>query len=190
MHNGCGHPGRDDEFGTVAMIIRLSQKLSEKIKAGQLKQMPLHENPFVDWSAHLFVADRTQYVIVTNSQSLYSTVLFGKGIRNDSELIERAVGSIREFMENDSQGFVYRRFVAPHSAAVSFAKALNRSVTGSMNELIIHAKVWLTEGGLAPHDVGFKLNDVLLSSLATSKADFYRKPREVFKELVNNIRPT
>ncbi len=170
------------------MILRLSQKLCTKIKAGSLKTMPLDENPFADWSAHLFVADRTQYIIVSNTKSLYSTVLFGKGITNDSHFIERALGSIREFMEDDGQAFVYHRFIAPASGTVSFAKALNRSVTGSMNDLINHATAWLTEGQLSPFDVGIKLNDVLLSSLARSKYDFYRKPREAFKDLVNDLK--
>ena len=40
------------------MIFRLSQKLTTKIKAGPLATQPLHEIPFADWSAHLFVADR------------------------------------------------------------------------------------------------------------------------------------
>ena len=38
------------------MIIRLTQKLATKIKAGKLGEMPLGENPFADWSCHLFTA--------------------------------------------------------------------------------------------------------------------------------------
>ena len=83
------------EFGTEEdqqpMIFRLSQKLCTKIKAGKLSETPLDENPFADWSAHLFVADRTQYIIVSNTKSLYSTVLFAKGITDDSRFIERAL---------------------------------------------------------------------------------------------------
>jgi len=62
------------------MIFRLSQKLNTKIKAGTLQSLPLHENPFADWSAHLFVADRTQYIILSNTKSLYSVVMFGKAL--------------------------------------------------------------------------------------------------------------
>jgi len=91
-------------------------------------------------------------------------------------------------MEHDGQAFVYHRFIAPAIGTVSFAKALNRSVTGSVNDLINHATAWLSDGGLSPFDVGFKLNDVLLSSLSRSKADFYRKPREAFKDLVNSLK--
>ena len=121
------------------MILRLSQKLNTKIKAGTLKAMPLDDNPYADWSCHLFTADRTQYIIVSNTKSLYSCVLYGKGITNDSVFIERVLSSLREFMEDDGQSFIYQKFVAPASGTVSFAKALNRSVTGSMNDLIGHA---------------------------------------------------
>jgi len=165
------------------MIFRLSQKLCTKIKAGSLKSMPLDDNPFADWSAHLFTADRTQYIIVSNTKSLYSTVLFGKGITNDSNFIEHALSSIREFMQDDGQEFLYRRFIAPASGTVSFAKALNPSVTSSMNELIRYATVCLSDDELSPHEIGFKLNDVLFSAIAPSKAAKYGKPREAFINL-------
>src|SRR5260370_16059986 len=95
------------QIGEDAMIFRLSQKLNAKIKAGTLGALPLHENPFADWSAHLFLADRTQYILLSNTKSLYSTVMYGKGITNDSGFIERALSSIREFMEVDGQGAAY-----------------------------------------------------------------------------------
>ena len=123
------------------MILRLSQKLNTKIKAGKLDEKPLDENPYADWSCHLFTADRTQYIIMSNTKSLYSCVMYGKGITDDSRFIERALSTIREFMEDDGQAFAYQRFIAPASGTVSFAKALNRSVTGSMNDLIKHAQI-------------------------------------------------
>ena len=158
------------------MILRISRKLNTKIKAGKLVEMPLNENPYADWSCHLFTADRTQYIIMSNTKSLYSCVMYGAGITDDSRFIERALSTIRGFMEDDGQSFAYRRFIAPDCGSVSFARALNRSVTGSMNDLVNHAKDWLTEDDLAPHQVGFQLNDILLSALARSKSEFYWKP--------------
>jgi hypothetical protein len=159
------------------MILRLSQKLNKKIKAGTLSEMPLDDNPYSDWSCHLFTADRTQYVIITNTKSLYSTVMFGKGITDDSRFIERVLSSLREFSESDGQAFVYQKFIAPSSATVSFAKALNRSVTGSMNDMIYHAQMWLIEEELSPFDVGFKLNEMPMSALE------YANPKDAFKKL-------
>jgi len=170
------------------MIFRLSQMLAKKLKAGNLVSVPFGENPYADWSAHLFTVARTQYIIVANTKSLYSVVMYGKGITDDSHFIDRALSSLREFMEADGLTFVYQRFVAPASGSVQFAKAANRSATGSMNELIKFAKLLLGEGELSPHDVGFNLNDILLSALARSKTDFYWKPREAFKSLVDGSR--
>jgi hypothetical protein len=169
------------------MIFRLSQKLNKKIKVGALDTVPLDENPYTDWSAHLFTADRTQYIILSNTKSLYSCLMYGKGITNDSVFIERALSTIREFMADDGQAFVYQRFIAPASGTVQFAKALNRTVIGSMNELIYSAEMMLIEEDIAPHDVGFRLNDFLLSAIATKGSRRYSTPNEAFKLLVNSV---
>ena len=166
------------------MILRISQELNTKIKAGKLGEMPLDENPYADWSCHLFTADRTQYVIVSNTKSLYSCVMYGKGITDDSRFIERALSTIREFMEDDGQQFAYRKFIAPASGTVSFAKSLNRSVTGSMNELIGTAQMYLVEDDMSPHEVGFKLNGILLSTLKNAEGGKYAEPRDAFKRLM------
>jgi hypothetical protein len=102
------------------MIFRLSQKLAKKLKQSTLPSLILDENPYTDWSAHLFTADRTQYIIVMNTRSLYSVVMYGKGITDDSRFIDRALSNIREFMEDDGQAFVYRSFIAPASGKISF----------------------------------------------------------------------
>jgi hypothetical protein len=168
------------------MIFRLSHKLNAKIKAGTLRTLPPDENPFADWSAHLFIADRTQYILLSNTKSLYSTAMYGKGVTNDSNFIERALSNIREFMQDDGLEFIYQRFIAPASASVRFAKALNRSVTGSINELIQQAAAWLAEGDQSPFDVGFRLNDIPMSALA-SGGSAYGKPREAFRALASGV---
>jgi hypothetical protein len=67
--------------------------------------------------------------------------------------------------------------ISPASATVRFAKALDRSVTGSMNDLVYHATMYLIEDEMAPHDVGFKLNKISFSSLT------YANPRDTFKSM-------
>jgi hypothetical protein len=168
------------------MIFRLSQKLNTKIKAGPLPALPLDDNPLADWSAHLFLADRTQYILLSNTKSLYSTVMFGKGITNDSDFLVRALSSLREFMEEDGQGATYERFVAPASATVRFAKALNRSVTGSMNDMTKHAAYWLAAGSVAPSEIGSRLKEIPMSALKHDRSP-YGFPRDVFEEMVSSL---
>jgi hypothetical protein len=168
------------------MIFRLSKKLIDKIKAGTVAALPLDENPLADWSAHLFVAGRTQYILLSNTKSLYSMVMYGKGITSEGQFIERALGSIREFMEADGHRAAYERFIAPASATVRFAKALNRSVTGSMNDMTKHAAYWLAEGDVSPFDIGFRLKAIPMSALKHD-GSAYGFPREAFKELVGQL---
>ena len=90
-------------------------------------------------------------------------------------------------MEDDGQQFAYRKFIAPASGTISFAKALNRSVTGSMNELIGAAQMYLIEDDMAPHEVGFKLNGILLSTLKNAEGRKYAEPSDAFKRLASQL---
>lgn len=111
--------------------------------------------------------------------------MVGKGITEESTFIQRALSLIREFMEDDGKAFVYQRFIAPSSLSVSFSKALNRSVTGSMNELAMAATAQLETREIAPQIIGRYLNDFLLSTIAPSKQARYGKPMEAFRLLVH-----
>ena len=153
-----------------------------KIKTGKLDEAPLDESPYADWSCHLFTANRSQYIILSNTTSLYSCLMLGKGITNDDEFVERALSTICEFMEEDGQASVFEKFIAPSIATVSFAKALNRSVTGSMNDHIQGAKLYLSDG-MALQEVGFRLNKTPLSALTDAAGRKYANPHEVFTRL-------
>ncbi len=165
------------------MIIRLSQKLCTRIKAGKLNEMPLDDNPYADWSANVFVVNRAQYIILSNSASLYSCVMFGKEITNESRFLQRALNCIRELMEDDGHASIYQKFIAPSTATVSFAKALNRSVIGSMNEFVIAATNSIAIDETAPRDLPSYLNDWLLSAIATPQDRHCGRPKEAFKLL-------
>jgi hypothetical protein len=126
------------------MIFQLSQKLNSKIKVGALQTLPLAENPFADWSAHLFAVDRTQFILFSNTKSLYSIVLPGKGITNVNLFIQQALRGIKDSLEADCMDSVYDQSIAPDTETVHFAKALNRSVTGWNYELTFHATLKLS----------------------------------------------
>jgi hypothetical protein len=170
----------------VAMIFRLSQKLNSKIKAGPLPALPLDVDPLADWSAHLFVAQRTQYLLLSNTKSLYSTVMYAKGITSDRHFLERALGGIREFLQAEGHEFVYHRFLVPAAASVRFGKALDLSVTGSMTDLVKHATYWLAQGNQSPLEVGFRLNHIPMSALASSGSP-YGMPVDAFQALVGGV---
>ncbi len=166
------------------MILRFSQKLGSRLKAGILKPLPLDDAPVADWTSHLFFFDRTPYILVSNTAALYSTVLYAKGITDDGVFISSFTSTLREFMESDGLAFVYDRFIMPRTGLIRFASTFSRSVTGSMNELIAYAQVLLADEETSPFDLGFRLNELLLSASTTDEARDYGKPRDAFRALV------
>jgi len=159
------------------MIVRVSGKMGKKIHVSPAKSLPADPNPFADWSAHLFTADRVQYILITNTASLYSMVMYGRGITDDSQFLGRITNTMGEFISDDGHTFLFQRLIAPSTACVAFSKPLNRSVTGSMNDLVFQAKVLLIEEEMSPWETSLRLNEVPLSSLK------YANPREAFLRL-------
>ena len=156
------------------MVIRISAKLGKKIDLRPDRVLPADPNPFSDWSAHLFTADRTQYILISNTVSLYSMVMFGRGMTDDCRFSDRITSYMGKFLRADDHEFIFERWIIPWLDRVSFSKALNRSVIGSMNELVFLAKLHLIEGLLSPFDVSHRLNEVPLSCLehVTPRASF------------------
>ena len=168
------------------MILRLSQKLCTKVKADKLIDMPLAENPLLDWSATLFRLGRTEYTLLCNTSTLYSCVAPSKGVNTNSQLVARVSKIIQESMVADGYGEVFERFMAPGSQEVRFAKALNRTVVGSMNELILVASSVLSASETSLSEVGSDLNGTLLSALGQRKGD-YGEPKDAFATLVKSL---
>lgn len=166
------------------MVLRFSLKLSARLKTGTLRPLPLDSDAVADWTSHLFFLDRTPYILVSNTETLYSIVLYAKGVTNDSVFISRVLTTLREFMEADGLAFAYDRFISPRTGLIQFASTFSRSVTGSMNELIAHAKVLLADDETSPFDLGFRLNDALLSAVVSAEHRDYGTPRDAFRALV------
>ena len=103
------------------MILRLSQKLSTQIQGQALDGLPPDPNPFADWSANLFTAERTQFIIVTNTPSLYSDGALRPGIADDGQLIERVLEANREDMW--PTGWSSSFAIIARSGTVQFSKA-------------------------------------------------------------------
>jgi hypothetical protein len=159
------------------MNIRVSGKLGDKLGYKPDQELQLHDNPYLDWSAHLFRAPRKQYILFTNTASLYSVVIRGKGVTTEGEFIKRAVRLLEDLLEEDGYKLIFKRVIAPAMGEYEICKALNRSVIGSMNDLVKNAESYLDTRGLSPFETAMKLNDMPFSALD------YQKPREAFQQL-------
>lgn len=147
------------------MILRLNDKLAKKIREDNLPSLPARRNRFADWSAHLFTADRTQYILISSTAALYSMVTYGAGVTDDNRLIHVVIDTMRDVMKEDGLELIYKRRVAPELGSFQFAKTLTGATADAISELILAAKHHLTSGEISPYDVSFILNDVPLSHL-------------------------
>jgi hypothetical protein len=83
------------------MIVGLSKLLATKIREIDLPALPPHPNPVADWSGHLFTVHRAQYILITNGATLYSAVIFRKGIVTYDAYLKKMMNAIREVMVSD-----------------------------------------------------------------------------------------
>lgn len=162
------------------MIFRLSQALNARVKAGVLETLPLHENPLLDWSAQLFPVGRSNFILLSNTVSLLSAVVSGQEVTSEDHFRERAFDGIRACLTALGYEPLARTIIPADSGPVRYAKALNRSVSGSMNELVRCAESCM-KGDLTLPEVADRLNDTLLSALAAGGSHGYGKPREAFR---------
>jgi len=159
------------------MILRITAKLGKKVGIDPATRLDSDQNPFADWTADLFRAGRVQYILVTNTASLYSALMYGKGVVDDMELSMRIVPRIIEHLRLDGFGLIAERLFAPNAGVIRFSKTLDRHVTGSMNDLIYQAKFYLSSQYLSIHDVSIRLNGTPLSHIG------YDSPKKAFEKL-------
>ena len=164
------------------MIVRLSARLGKKIKVVPSVVLPADSNPYADWSAHLFTAARSQYILISNTTSLYSMVMLGEGITDDNKFLKRMMNYMGEFMRHDEHKLIFDKLIDPSASTVSFSKSFNRAVIGSMNDLVFQSKFYLAER-IFLFDVSRKLNEAPMSYLD------YSNPREAFMKMATNIVP-
>jgi hypothetical protein len=159
------------------MIFRLSQKMAKKIKESPTGSCPPAANPYTDWTAHLFTAERAQYVILTNTASLYSIVSYARGMTDFSRFMDYSLNFMAEYMCADGCEFQFRRLIAPEAKEVIFSKSTDRRVIGSMNDLVRISKWYFIERQVSPFEASQAINEMPMSSIG------FKNPKEVFMKM-------
>jgi hypothetical protein len=147
------------------MILHLTDRLAKKLGETYLAAGRVGRDKFSDWSACLFTADRTQYILFSNTATLYSMVSYGAGVTDGNRLIHDLIDTMRDVTKRDGLEAVYDARIARGFNTFSFTKALEGTVAGGLSELVSVAKLHLASGEISPYDVSFVLNDVPLSYL-------------------------
>jgi len=164
------------------MIIRVTQKLADKLKVAPNACLSSDANPLADWVAHLFTVQRVQYIIATNSATLYSVVMHGRGISDEMLFCQRLLESISDFMTTEGFGPLFQHDIATDAANVRLSKTGNRSVLGSINDHVRCAKVYLGEQlECSLFETSRRLNETPMSMLR------YARPVDAVCEAMKRI---
>jgi hypothetical protein len=162
------------------MILRLTAKLGKKIGSMPRQALAPDENPFADWVGNLFTANRVQYIILSNTTSIYSVILFGRGITDDNAFLDHSLNAIKETLCDDGLEFIFSRLIVPHLHIIRYSKTGNPRALGSMNDLIYSAKRFLIERQMSPFETAHMINDTPLSYLQ------YNNPKACFTAMTPN----
>ena len=162
------------------MTIRLTKKLADKLKIKLAKDYIYELNPIVEWYGHLFIANRIQYILFTNTYSLYSSIIPAKGILTVNKFIEINLSSLYELLKKDGLEIVIEKYITPKLGKVNFYKTNNRGVLGSMNDMIFQSKYYLTEYNLSTVEISKRLNETIFGYIK------YERPVSILKQLISN----
>lgn len=173
--------GRAGMNGGTGVILRVSAKLGKKIRMDYEQALPPSPNPLLDWSADLFTADRTQYILLTNTASLYSLVMFGRGVTGETRLFADTIATMREVMKADGLLTIFEDVIASRFYPAALAKRENRSVIGSMNDFIFQARFLLARHEMSPFDLSTFFNGTPMSYIDG------RSPREELRTMVQDL---
>lgn len=147
------------------MILRLSREIAHKIELPIPKTVcPPDPNLFADWSVDLFVVSRSQYVIFSNTKSLYSTIFSANGITDEVQLLDRAFHRLRYQMVDDGLKSLFDEFIAPVISMINESKFLEFSVFGTTNDQSLYAKQSIKEM-LSASEVSQVINNLPMSVL-------------------------
>ena len=113
----------------MPMVFRLTQKLSKKLHLGALPRTEILEGGSV-WYANLFRAHGTQFVVLTESLTLYSLLIIGRGIVDGDGFASVARQTVQAKFQREGWSRLLGSQVAFDEEAPLFLAAQDRSVIG------------------------------------------------------------
>jgi len=147
------------------MVIHFTKKLAKKLHTPELTQGDVPVGDHLRWYANLFTAKRVQYILTTNAASLLSVVMYGRGLTDDGDYTTRFVSDLRDILDELDMRLVFERVIAPHIGRIILAKTTDRSVLGSMNDMVQHCKYRLDMEDVSPWRLSQEINSTPYSAL-------------------------
>ena len=134
-------------------IIRCTAKLLKEFgmkSTNTADQLP----GLCDWHANLLRLDRKKYVLFTNDQTLYSFLVRWTKSLGLTSFQERFRLGLLKSLVNDNLDEEQLEYLLRRHEQITITKTNNRSVLGSMNDLVFQIRYMIyMKGGLSEFDL-------------------------------------
>lgn len=162
------------------MLIHITDKLNKKLKIRPVTSVKHDIGSHLRWYANVFTAHRVQYIITTNAASLFTVVMYGSGITNANSYKKQFLDSLGEHLMDLDMRMILEKAILPNSDVFTFCKTSDRSVLGSMNDMVSMCKSMLDMKEASPWDMTKEINKIPFSMLK------YGRPVDAFRNMSLN----
>jgi hypothetical protein len=157
------------------MIYHITAKLAKKLRTAPLGQSDEEATENLHWYAAPFRTAKQHYILTTHATSLFSVVIYSRGIIDSSHFQNQFLLALSELMDEYGYGTIYQKSIAPHAGESLFLKTCSRSILGSMNDMIRCCQSILNEEPMSLSELSHFINRTLFSAIG------YNRPADVFK---------
>ena len=138
------------------MRFRLTQKLAKKLNLMDLSRTDSHDSGSA-WYGNLFRVGGVQYILLTESLTLFSFLFYGRGIVDAAALTTKAKLLIETKFKENGWLSVLGKPISYDLAAPTLLAAQDRSVLSSMNGMVGLLRAQLE---LGKRDIEFLSNEI------------------------------
>lgn len=156
-------------------------KLAKKLRINSLEaHATVPEDPGT-WYANLFRVDRIQYILFTNAPTLWSVLIYGRGVTSRGRLCDAFDAALRDNLKPYGLYEPYCQVIGTGLLSREFYKTGNRSVLGIMKERIATCRWYRNENERYLVRMASVLNQT------PSKPIGYKSPVMAFVELIDHV---
>jgi Domain of unknown function (DUF6933) len=126
------------------LTLRCTRSIRTRLRLADLPESPPSTGVLGDWYVHLIRSGHNQFVLATSERSLLTVLLPAKELRE--KLTPNLKAALRALLESFgvSREAIDREIAA--MAPVTFGRATNRRVLGSMNDFAFQVTAHLAQG--------------------------------------------
>ena len=156
-------------IGTLGAVITLrpTKILARKLGITIPEAPPPVPSRIADWCAHTFRLGREPWLVFCNTASLYPVFARASGVHDDESLMRRAGGMVEQVLKTNCP--TQHAAFAAELTEFQWAPIPDRSVLGSISDLIYLAKPSFDDPNLMPAVLSAKLGQTPMSALGMNR---------------------